>query len=106
MALATGLVGDGKVINREKTPPVPFIVNIGPFESIWTVEIETERREWYALTLAAANAAVTANLQPADYDPPIDSDATYSWSMDISENVVNAYTVIRTSELKIYTPGA
>jgi hypothetical protein len=94
MALATGLTGDGILIDSTATTR-QFNVWVGLIEQLWEETTTVETREWVALTQAAAEAAVAANVQPV-------GDGTYTWSAAEQQRVVGSYSVKRISEIKEY----
>jgi hypothetical protein len=89
----------GSMIEIEKTasPPVRFVIINGPIVQTWTMTLITARREYVALTKAAAEAAVTANSQTG-----AEPGETFTWSYAETNRPAKAYKVIRLSELRTY----
>jgi len=95
MALATLVIGNGKLVSREDTSrsySVEDPDNTGEVV-VWIEDVTREVREWYALTRNAAEDECKAAVQPAD-------GGEYSYSMDLQDRRTGAYTLSRTYELK------
>jgi hypothetical protein len=99
MALANSVTGDGILVDTDFSSRVYFVAASGQETeeqftgSRWVEIIESETREWVALTKTAAEDAKAGGIQP-------DDGGTYTYSVDEYDRVTLAYKLTRVYEKK------
>ncbi len=98
MALAETITGDGKLVDQSQVARIYHVFEPGEGEGLSTAKrfveiVESEVREWVALTKQCAKDAQTGAIQP-------DDGGAYTYQAQEVDRITLAYRLIRTYEKK------